>query len=228
MPDFRAIQLNFKARGDGHDQNDYMVEDRINACVSCASALGLTLHHVVPEMYRRWMPLAIKSKSSRDLLLLCKNCHDRYERDATALKKQIAKTYAIPLEGKGWVQVPENRVIRKAASALLRHSNIPQKRRDDLTETVKTLRKPEWADLEWQQVLEKCCELKDQFQGPDFVEHGEFVVEQLMKTQDVRDGKDVWPDLETFVKQWRQHFLDHLEPKHLSERWTVDGEIYTH
>ncbi|KAF7729317.1 hypothetical protein EC973_004573 [Apophysomyces ossiformis] len=228
LPETRAIQLTFKAKGDGHRSDDYMVEDRVNACVACASTEGLTLHHVVPDMYRRWMPLVIKSKSSRDLLLLCKHCHDRYERDATALKKQFAKIYDIPLEGKGWVQVPENREARKAASALLRHPNIPEKRREELADIVKNFQKPEWADWDWEKILTTCCELKDQFQGPDFVEHGEYVVAQLMKSQEIREGKTVWPDLEIFVKQWRQHFMDHLQPKHLSERWSVDGDIYTH
>lgn len=43
----RAIQLTFEAKGQGHDENDYMIEDRKNICVVCASQAGLTLHHVV-------------------------------------------------------------------------------------------------------------------------------------------------------------------------------------
>jgi hypothetical protein len=59
-----------------------MVEDRSNECVACGGQDHLTVHHVgkitkrdiglfvfepissiVPEMYRHWMPLVIKSKS---------------------------------------------------------------------------------------------------------------------------------------------------------------------
>lgn len=39
-----AIQLTFEAKGQGHDENDYMIEDRKNICVVCASQAGLTLH----------------------------------------------------------------------------------------------------------------------------------------------------------------------------------------
>lgn len=74
-----AIKLNFEAKGDGHKPGDYMIEERTNVCVSCGKMDHLTLHHVgkiliiqvmlyffnetVPDMYRQWMPLVIKSKS---------------------------------------------------------------------------------------------------------------------------------------------------------------------
>lgn len=61
----RSIKLTFEAKGDGHKKGDYMVEDRSNICVSCGKSQYLTVHHVVPEMYRHWMPLAVKSKSVR-------------------------------------------------------------------------------------------------------------------------------------------------------------------
>ncbi|KAL0082081.1 hypothetical protein J3Q64DRAFT_1721679 [Phycomyces blakesleeanus] len=222
----KAIQLTFEAKGQGHSADDYMVEDRVNSCVSCDARDGLTVHHVVPDMYRRWMPLVIKSKSSRDLLLLCKICHDGYEGHALKLKKQLVKKYDIALEGKGWIQRPDYRAARKAAAALLRApEKIPQSRIEELTTTVDSFAKGEgWTDLKWTDILSKCSELKDTFQGPDFVEHGECVVGQLMQNTNDR-GR--WPDLEEFVKQWRQHFLDHLKPKFLSSRWTVDGDIYT-
>ncbi|KAI9249438.1 hypothetical protein BDA99DRAFT_523783 [Phascolomyces articulosus] len=249
----RSIQLNFDTKGEGHAEDDYMVEDRSNFCVICASTDGLTLHHVVPYVYRQWFPLTIKSKSSRDLLLVCKQCHDQYERHATSLKKSLATKYELPLEGKGWVRVPENRTARKAASALLRAADkIPVERKKELENTVHSFweqkkqdptqtndkRKEnsndsteptDWRSLDWDQVLQKCCELEDLFQGSNFIEHGQGVVQHLMVNKSVDDnGKEGWPDLESFVKQWRQHFLDHSKPQHLSDRWTVGGEIYTH
>ena len=192
---------------------------------------------------------------------MCKNCHDQYERYATSLKKKLATKYELPLEGKGWVRVPENRTARKAASALLRAADkMPSQRKEELEKIVKDFweqKKQEsptmeaiqivkkykeekercnndesvgWQALDWKQVLEKCCDLQELFQGSDFIEHGQGVVQQLMfnKAVDDNNGKERWPDLEDFVKEWRQHFLDHSKPKHLSERWTVDGEIYTH
>lgn len=84
----------------------------------------------------------------------------------------------------------------------------------------------------WSAVLEECSRLEDVYRGPDFVEHGTFVIQQLMKMEhgivESAAGMQRWPHLETFIKLWRQHFLDHVKPSFLSERWTVDGEIYNH
>lgn len=173
---------------------------------------------------------------SRDLLLLCKVCHDRYERHATTFKKQIAAEYDMPLEGKGWIKCPENRTARKAASALLRggHDKIPLDRQNALTEIVQkfwssySASAEEEKNLPWEDILQRCCDLKDVYPGPDFIEHGRGVTEQLLKKKqmDPLTNKERWPDLETFIKQWRAHFVEHAQPLHLSARWTVEGEIY--
>jgi hypothetical protein len=42
----KAIRLTFEAKGDGHKEGDYMIEDRSNICVSCGASKNLTMHHV--------------------------------------------------------------------------------------------------------------------------------------------------------------------------------------
>ncbi|KAI8993525.1 hypothetical protein BDB01DRAFT_716015, partial [Pilobolus umbonatus] len=228
----RSIRLTFEAKGSGHKVGDYMVEERYNKCVSCGGSKDLTIHHVVPEMYRHWMPLSIKSKSSRDLLLLCKQCHTRYEAEAVKLKKKIASRYNVPLEGIGWISLPEYKRVKKAASALIRSSDkIPKDRLLFLESTVRDF----WVSYEhkkdeddWETVLSKCSLLEDHFRGPDFREHGDIVITDLTKNMTLNEkGEETWPDLEAFIKQWRKHFLDHLKPSHLSSLWTVDGDIYS-
>lgn len=70
----RSIKLTFEAKGDGHKKDDYMVEDRSNICVSCGTDQHLTIHHVVPEMYRHWMPLVVKSKSVICVYVVHRSC----------------------------------------------------------------------------------------------------------------------------------------------------------
>lgn len=150
-----------------------------------------------------------------------------------AFKKALAVKYDVPLEGKGWVMVPENRVARKAASALLRpdaESKIPEARLAELKRAVEKYSqdKEDWACLRWDQILEKCCELKDMYPGPDFAEHGQTIVNELMKEEAIEDGRKRWPQLEHFIREWRLHFLKHVQPKHLSSKWGAENEIYTH
>ncbi|KAL7317493.1 hypothetical protein PS15m_003847 [Mucor circinelloides] len=229
----RAIKLNFEAKGDGHKHGDYMIEDRSNICVSCGGDKYLTMHHVVPEMYRHWMPLVVKSKSSRDLLLLCKHCHDDYEQKAMSFKKAGVKRFNIPLEGSGWCTYPEYKNAKKAASALIRSSDkIPKERQQVLKAIVldfwKDYDKKEYKGDDLDAILKECSELVDHFKGPDYMEHGQSAINQLTSKCVLNDkGQETWPDLEAFIKEWRQHFLDNLKPKHLSKLWSVDADIYT-
>lgn len=164
--------------------------------------------------------------------MLCKNCHDDYEQKAIQLKKEGVKRFGIPLEGSGWVYLPEYKRAKKAASALLRSSEkIPQERQEILKAQVLEFwesydKKTEDASLK--EILETCSVLEDHFKGPDYIEHGHSAIQQLMENC-IKDEQDqeTWPDLEKFIKQWRQHFLDNLKPKFLSPKWSVNNNIYS-
>jgi hypothetical protein len=53
----------------------------------------LSRHHVVPKMYKKLMPENIKNRSSYDILMVCRSCHDVYEKQAEILKNELAKPY---------------------------------------------------------------------------------------------------------------------------------------
>ena len=55
----------------------------------CGSGNELTKHHVVPYQYRKYFPDEYKSKSSFDVLCLCKTCHNEYELKADVLKDDL-------------------------------------------------------------------------------------------------------------------------------------------
>ncbi|KAJ2955760.1 hypothetical protein NQZ79_g8283 [Umbelopsis isabellina] len=227
----KAIKLVFEAKGDGHSEGDYMVEDRANICVSCGSPDALTLHHIVPDMYRKWMPEIIKSKSSRDLVLLCKSCHLGYESHADDYKNSIVRENEMPLEGSGWILTPENHVVRKAASAIIKYRDgklpgMPLERLNQLESVVNTYKADLNVDESFDNVLLAAIELTDRHKGPHFIEHGEYVVAKLMEEEVTSENQVRWPDLEAFIKSWRRHFLTYCDCKYLSDRWSIDGNIY--
>lgn len=150
-------------------------------------------------------------------------------------KKQCVSRFNIPLEGQGWVYLPHYKVARKAASALIRCADkIPEHRQKELKATVLKFWDEYGSEInpdkkdDWDSIVEECSVLVDHFKGPDFIEHANSAVQQLTKVV-ILDDKDqeTWPDLEAFIREWRQHFLDHVQPQFLSELWTVDGEIYS-
>jgi len=94
-------------------------------------------------------------------------------------------------------------------------------------------------------VLEIAVQLLDYRLSDEFIEHGNFVVNELMKDHqsvvvtengreifdetrhNLADKRDHWPNLESFVIKWREHFVKHTHPKFLSDKWKIDDSIYT-
>lgn len=148
-------------------------------------------------------------------------------------KKAGVKRFNIPLEGSGWCTFPEYKNAKKAASALIRSSDkIPPERQQVLKSTVidfwKDYDKKQYKGDDLDDILKECSELVDHFKGPNYTEHGQSAIQQLTSNCILNDkGQETWPDLEDFIKEWRQHFLDNLKPKHLSKLWSVDADIYT-
>ncbi|RHZ47945.1 hypothetical protein Glove_564g55 [Diversispora epigaea] len=338
-----SIQLNFIPKGLGHhfqhddDDDNYFLEDKMNYCVCCGNNENSTLHHVVPNMYRKYMPEVIKSHASHDILLMCIKCHLTYETFATEFKKQISQKFNFPL-GQAQIRLDYNAKVRKAASALLKefnnmkdivddhdnkeekeneekeknkeskvinnnnnnynhnHNNysnnnnnnnnnrkrnqnkIPDKRIQELKKIVL-----EWYNYQniqindvehdnennnndedndknildpkfFNSILQKAIELPEYQRNPEFIEHGKFVINSLMKEyyyikisletgeQEIFNNevdnnnidnnykiwklKKRWPLLENFIKNWRSHFLNYAKPKYLSNNWKIDNSIY--
>lgn len=246
----RAIRLLFEPRGTGRNRvgDAWYLEDQRDKCVVCGregtlasedtgicanessgvspiprahggGATGLTLHHVVPYQYRKEMPLSFKSHGSHDVLAVCVTDHERYERFADVEKQRLCDRYDAPLAGRGWIKHPQHGIVRAAAAAILRYAeNIPQDRIVELENTImKHYGLMERSQIS-QQILEASLDLRTLEKGPDFLEHGTIVIRQLQ----AKEGEE---GLANFVRFWRQHFLDHMRPKYLSNHWKVDDPV---
>ncbi|KAF9975162.1 hypothetical protein BGZ73_001270 [Actinomortierella ambigua] len=116
-----SIHLTFVPAGRGREGDAYYLEERENKCVICGRETkdaGASMLHVVPEQYRKWFPIRLKSHSSHDILVACPECNADWDRGATQLRKQIVQVYQVPLEGVGWIRDAEAGAVRSAAGAV--------------------------------------------------------------------------------------------------------------
>ncbi|KAG0279572.1 hypothetical protein BGZ95_000822 [Linnemannia exigua] len=117
-----SIHLNFAPAGQGHVNDPYYLEERENKCVICGqetAEAGATMLHVVPEQYRKWFPIKLKSHSSHDIVVACPECNAQWDREAAVVRKTIVGLYKIPLEGVGWVKDHEAGLAKSAAGAVV-------------------------------------------------------------------------------------------------------------
>ncbi|KAG0315001.1 hypothetical protein BGZ99_007741 [Dissophora globulifera] len=121
-----SIHLNFTPGGQGHVDDPYHLEERKNNCVVCGEStedVGATMLHVVPEQYRKWLPMKLKSHASYDVLVACPECNANWDREAGVVRKRIADIFSVPLEGVGWIKDYEAGVAKRAAGAIIAEWN---------------------------------------------------------------------------------------------------------
>jgi hypothetical protein len=135
-----SIHLNFAPAGQGHVNDPYYLEERENKCVICGqetAQVGATMLHVVPEQYRKWFPIRLKSHSSHDIVVACPECNAQWDREAAVVRKTIVRLYKIPLEGVGWIKDHEAGLAKSAAGAVISDWNrLWQEHRDQQHSTV--------------------------------------------------------------------------------------------
>jgi hypothetical protein len=131
------IKLNFQPKGNG-ERTEYLKDLRENKCIVCGETNLelLTKHHIIPYEYRKHFPYELKSHSSQYIVVLCADCHEKYENNyAKILKKELYQKY-LP-EKKAYKNIPKSKKIQGYLNAILNHKNaLPSERYFNLVEKV--------------------------------------------------------------------------------------------
>ncbi len=200
------IKLTFQPKGLGNHNKSYGLTEIDNCCVVCGTTEYLTRHHVVPICYRKFFPIEIKSHQFHDVISLCADCHEKYEHYAFKFKKELAIRYSAPINGEKF----NNRDILKMkkiavclTSDWLKH--IPKTKVQDMKSEMKKF-------FSWKRITKPRLE---SLIGKNLKvlnrTHGEVVISRLT-------------ELKPFIREWRQHFLDHNDCKYLPKNWSVDND----
>jgi len=199
-----TIRLLFEPDGVGEYGDEYMLSSHANACVVCGSEECLTMHHIVPYHYRRGFPEKFKVHSSYDILPLCVQCHQRYEDFANEFCK-VVNAEGVPCDQ---YRTETNNLVHgavMAAKALVDYGQrIPEDRKAVLKARVgEALGKEAVSDedvvaalgLQWQTLVPMNLRIL----APE--------------------------ELEPFVRRWRAHFLEKMQPRFMPKGWTVDRNV---
>ncbi|WJX49922.1 hypothetical protein P8452_36297 [Trifolium repens] len=146
-----AIMLLFEPKGRPEDEgNDFYIQSKKNICVGCGEGNHYLRYRIIPSCYRIHFPEHLKSHRSRDIVLLCVDCHEAAHAAAEKYKRKVASEFGIPLYVRRVIHPGQQTEklndeggvsplqLRSAALALLHHGpRMPLNRREELTEIVK-------------------------------------------------------------------------------------------
>jgi len=198
----KKIYLNFQPNGLGNYDKSYGLGEMSNKCVVCGTQEFLTRHHVVPISYRRYFPVEIKSHNFHDVLPLCKDCHEGYERKADILKKNIEVQYNAPINNNS-LSVKNTIKSKKMANSLIKYKNVMAiERFNSMRNKLKDILGVKKLNNR------KIVEVANLHIDIKTKTHGQIVVENV--------------NINEFIILWRKHFIDNNDCKFLPKNWSIN------
>lgn len=201
-----TIRLRFEPSGRCGLKDPLLMEGKPNICVVCGTEENLNRHHIIPYSFIRYMNLECKVDIIRDIFPCCEECHNDYEKKSTKKREQLAKLFGIPLNG---IDPEIMRKVRKAtgaAVALYKHKkDIPLSRQNELIDILKKyLEKEEITDADI-----------DTLANHKITNMEEYVCFSEYVANNITDYND-------FARDWREHFVQTMNPKYMPKAWKVD------
>lgn len=233
------IRFTFDPKGMGFEDSEVFGRSiRQTRCVVSGVEFDLQRHHIVPYCYRTYFPHEFKSKNHHDVVLINRLKHSEYEQQATLYKDEIAnrfkvKTiteynaeYAIKLRQIG----KDNSIILNAISSFLKgygKLDIEMKisKLHFISERINipfnVLSKYNYIQLyKIYLYLKNENDYKiNKFKKENRIlyDHGYQVVKRL----------DTDKKIIVFIKLWRNHFIETMQPEYMPEGWSINFRIKT-
>lgn len=94
-----TIRLRFQHSTNDQENavDEFYAESKSNCCVVCGEAGHYLRYRVIPQCYRKHLPIALKSHRSHDIVLLCVPCHIAAARSAERTKRAVAEEFGVPM-----------------------------------------------------------------------------------------------------------------------------------
>lgn len=203
-----TFRLNFEPQGNGKADVPYYSEKVENRCVCCGTFENMTRHHVFPYMFKSRLPVQYKSRSNYDILPVCSSCHENYERQADLVKRDLENQVVSELD----LNI-DKQEIKRIKSVLASRRFLEQyDEHPTLYKNVPLEKVMEHEENASQEIDEMLLEKS--------IMNKKYWVEKLMATIE-RDEQKLFE----FVKMWRKHFVDTMQPKFMPNLWVIDMEV---
>ncbi len=235
----KKIKFNFTPKGNGFEDNELFGRSvRESQCVVSGEKTGLQRHHIVPYCYRTYFPDEFKSKNHHDVVLINFEKHSEYEQIANRFKDEIARIYGVKTITELNIEYTSKlREINKDSSMLLStlHSlfkNYGNIRQDKLIDKLHFI--ADNSNIDYDVIVkmnyiqlykmylylsnlhnQRLAEFKEK--NRMYYDHGYHVVQKL----------DTDEKIEDFVKLWRKHFVDTMNPKYMPVGWSQNFRVKT-
>lgn len=204
-----TIRLRFEPRGRSGIDSPITLMPKPNLCVVCGATEDLTRHHIIPYCYIKNIKTDVRFDVVNDIFLLCDPCHTSYERLSYEKKRELASKYGFDIgNSECFINIQVNKASSAARTLLKYRDVIPTERVEHLESLVKEcLGKDRLTDDDLHLIMTEPKKLKVNVSG--------HVVTKMT---------DEFRRYDEFAREWRQHFVDIMQPKHMPPEWSIDRQ----
>lgn len=233
------IQFTFEPNGHGYDDDEEFGRSvREAKCVVSGVKYDLQRHHIIPYCYRTHFPAQYKTKNHHDVVLINHDLHSEYEIEANKYKDELAKKYGVKTIGeynKAYSQILRefNRdktiILGKVNTIFKGYGKIP---REMILDNLKYISEGLGLDynftveLNYIQLMKLYLILQEEYsqefyaykqRHAQYYDHGWHLVQKLNTDRKIKE----------FVKLWRKHFMNTMNPQYMPEGWSINFRYKT-
>jgi hypothetical protein len=240
--DVSSIQLSFHpkiaARSSKQDATTGLVTynrgKKMNQCVVCGAQRDYMRHYIVPYCYRSLFPVRFKTHMTHDVVLLCaETCHARADCRSQQRMMRLEKKLRMHLDPETEPpQIMDRQLhqVQSAAQALLKWKDrIPANRILEYQELLVDWWQLDSIDALTNHHLMQASQVEARRPNPKHIPGPKLVMNHvLLKSSGApSNGGSTSVDMPIaqFVRDWRLHFLQTMQPKFLPIGWSVDSPV---
>ncbi len=218
--DGKVIQLTFKPKGMGHSSDvnkNFFLSKKEAKCVVCGSEKELTKHHCVPYFFRSiWSKIEEEKKhvnhTMHDVLIICIDCHRKYEKEASKFKDNLIKDIII--------QYQKDHMVADRFVCAIKNINIISKRkisskqRKSIHKFLSSYVDKNVENMTAEEIKNVIEELKKERKR-----YKQIAKENMKENLRIYMKKD---SLKNFFIMWRKHFIDIMNPQYMPKNWDIN------
>lgn len=206
-----GFRLLFTPKGLGYhnaENKEILTMNRQNKCVVSGeeNISSLTRHHIIPILFRKWMPEERKSGSYQMVVLIRKDLHYQYTKEEQKFYEYVAGKYGV-IDYKDTLFFYETNFLRKKSCVqTLRNwsHRIPEERLRIIRSQFRYYTGLEPTNENYTKVFEEIKAIKNRYYKNADYNFGKSVVEKIINFGE-------------FEKMWIDHFISVMNPKFFPE-----------
>jgi hypothetical protein len=228
----KEVQFIDKPKVKRRPGDDYLITPIERICVVCGVEEELQKHHVIPTLYRQFMPDEYKSNNHHDVVIICSKHHEHYERIySNFFRDELAELFDVPtvnelINSKTVIYRTHKIIINKATSLMKYNSNMDIDKllrlSNDILKSTAVLKHHKDAFLtetELKKVVryhtKALKSLADDLDDYIGIKHAKKIVDKCIE-QGI---------LYEFIVNWRRNFIENMQPQYMPVGWDMFKKI---